>query len=53
MFISLVLVLNVFFRIFSSELAIDLLNKDEELKKKWKASRSWFYNEMEKVKDCF
>jgi len=34
----------------TSELAIDLLNKDEELKKKWKASRNWFYNEMEKCR---
>jgi hypothetical protein len=25
------------------------LNKDEDLKRKWKQSRSWFYNEMEKV----
>ena len=32
------------------ELAVELLNKDEELKKKWKTSRSWFFNEMEKVK---
>ena len=32
------------------EQAIDILNKDEELKKKWKASRNWFFNEMEKVR---
>ena len=31
------------------EVAIDILNKDEDLKKRWKSSRNWFYNEMEKV----
>jgi ubiquitin carboxyl-terminal hydrolase 9/24 len=30
--------------------AIDLLNKDEDLKRKWKSSRHWFFNEMEKCR---
>jgi len=34
----------------SCELAVELVNKDEELKKKWKSSRSWFFNEMEKCR---
>ena len=29
------------------EVASDLLNKDEDLMKKWKSARNWFYNEME------
>ena len=31
--------------------ANELLNKDEYLKRKWKSSRAWFFNEMEKVRD--
>lgn len=33
----------------TSDSAIELLNKDEDLKRKWKLSRNWFFNEMEKV----
>lgn len=32
------------------DLAIDLMNKEEELKRKWKQSRNWFFNEMEKCR---
>jgi ubiquitin carboxyl-terminal hydrolase 9/24 len=30
--------------------ANELLNKDDDLKSKWKQSRNWFYNEMEKCR---
>lgn len=37
-------------QLFSTcEPAIELLNKDDDLKRKWKQSRNWFFNEMEKV----
>ena len=43
-------VIKMLVQLFSTcDLAIDLLNKDEDLKKKWKQSRSWFFHEMEKV----
>lgn len=35
--------------LMNNEVAIELLNKDEDLKKKWKSSRNWFFSEMEKV----
>jgi ubiquitin carboxyl-terminal hydrolase 9/24 len=43
-------IIKMLVQLFSTcDLSIDLLNKDEELKKKWKSSRNWFFNEMEKV----
>jgi len=32
------------------EIALEMMNKDEELKKRWKAARAWFFNEMEKCR---
>jgi len=32
------------------EAAIDMLNKDDDLKRKWRQSRNWLFNEMEKVR---
>ncbi len=47
-------VIKMLVQLFSTcDLAIDLLNKDEDLKKKWKQSRSWFFHEMEKVFNFF
>ncbi len=34
----------------SCEVALELVSKDEALKKRWKAARNWFFNEMEKCR---
>lgn len=44
-------IIKMLVQLFSQcELAIDLINKNDELRKKWKNSRNWFFNEMEKCR---
>jgi ubiquitin carboxyl-terminal hydrolase 9/24 len=44
-------IIKILVQLFTScEPAIDLLNKDDDLKRKWNYSRNWFFNEMEKCR---
>ena len=47
-------IIKMLVQLFSTcEAAVDFLNKDDDMKRKWRQSRNWLFNEMEKVEYFF